>query len=53
VAFNRRINKRQAYRLYLETRIGEFELTTPKNREEIMQQKSKLDEVLNLLGIGK
>lgn len=33
VAFNHRINKRQAYRLYLETRIGDFELTTPKNRE--------------------
>jgi hypothetical protein len=32
VVFNHRINKRQAFRLYLETRIGDFELTFPKSR---------------------
>lgn len=50
VSFNRRINKRQAYQLYLETRIGDFELTAPKAREDIICSKNELDAFLKLNG---
>lgn len=50
VAFNYRINKRQAYRLYLETRVGDFELTAPKVREDILESKNILDNLLKLNG---
>jgi hypothetical protein len=53
VAFNYRINKRQAYRLYLETRIGDFELTPPKNRDEAIYSKNMLDDMLRLYGALK
>jgi hypothetical protein len=53
VAYNHRINKRQAFRLYLETRMGDFQLTVPKNREEILIDKNYLDDVLRYQGIGK
>jgi hypothetical protein len=50
VAFNQRINKRQAYRLYLETIMGDFELTPAKNREETISSKNILDDMLKLSG---
>jgi hypothetical protein len=50
VTFNQRINKRQAYQLYLETLIGDFELTPPKNREDTISSKNKLDDMLKLSG---
>ncbi len=53
VAFNHRINKRQAFKLYLETSFGDFELTIPKNREQTSNDKRRLDKALALYGITK
>lgn len=33
---NHRINRRQTYKLVLQTKSGEFELTSPKIRAEIL-----------------
>lgn len=43
VAYQHRINKRQAYILVLDTTIGEFELMGPSVREGILREKKLID----------